>query len=126
MVSTFQFRSKIINYSANNFCWPRSFFSPIFPVLFPIEKNKNCQQFLLASQFFISAQTAFFSKISFQKKKLPTKAERANIGDSLAPPPLSTEQPSPDEGENLYFSDFVVWNSPPPLKIEYCSLILVF
>ena len=28
MVSTFQFLSKIMNYSANNFRWPRSFFSP--------------------------------------------------------------------------------------------------
>ena len=44
--------------------------------------KKKLPTFLLASHFFVLAQTPFFFKITFQKK-LPTKPRRANIGPSL-------------------------------------------
>ena len=68
-----------------NFLW-KSFvfldFLRVFLLFFYFWK-KNCQHFLLASQFFFLAKIAFFPKTWSQKKKLPTKTETANIGDSL-------------------------------------------
>ena len=48
-----------------------------------ISKKKKLPTFLLASHFFFLGPNAFFFKVTFQKKKLPTKPRRANIGSSL-------------------------------------------